>query len=707
MVDKPRNTQQILTQWRDAEDAFFAIKSADQRIQDNIKVLTRRELDNKADEILQNVTVDRFVKLVPRLSASVLTKAGVKNAFDVRSLLESYRKVDGIGDVSRSNMQAALNELIRSQNADKAIRFDLTSKSNSQTKLLKELYKLKSAQRIMKSLGQLTEISHRSFDEVRREITPGIWLFKGNAAKKAIVDATNKYESYLQGSEIKQLHESAVKLTDLDRLDADAVWADFETDAAGYYALLEEAAGLKGIMAGKDSILDSETIKAVEDWPLDESLIKSSLRGWQRFGAKYILKYRRVLLGDEMGLGKTIQALAVMADSKSRGGTHFLVVAPASVITNWQRETEKHTLLKPTVIHGPQKVNAYRNWINNGGVGITNYETMRALDLKSLPVIDVMVVDEAQNIKNPSSQRSIATYTATESANIVLFMSGTPLENRLEEMLVLLRKLRPDRENDLVRDAYYHNPEKFRRGIADIYLRRKQEDVLNELPPKTETDEWVAFGMEQVEIYRHALQDAVFMKLRQVGWQGNDKDNQKLIRTMELVDEAIENGQKVIIFSYFRNVLMTLQRVLGSKTLEPITGGVSVTKRQEIVDTFSEDESKSVLLAQVVAGGVGLNIQAASVVIFAEPQIKPSLEAQAIARAQRMGQTRPVFVYRVLNERSVDERIVQLLETKQNVFDVYADRSVAADENDEATSITEGTVVKEIIEEERKRYNVG
>lgn len=707
MVDKPRNTQQILTQWRDAEDAFFAIKSADQRIQDNIKVLTRRELDNKADEMLQNVTVDRFVKLVPRLSASVLTKAGVKNAFDVRSLLESYRKVDGIGDVSRSNMQAALNELIRSQNADKAIRFDLTSKSNSQTKLLKELYKLKSAQRIMKSLGQLTEIPHRSFDEVRREITPGIWLFKGNAAKKAIVDATNKCESYLQGSEIKQLHESAVKLTDLDRLDADAVWADFETDAAGYYALLEEAAGLKGIMAGKDSILDSETIKAVEDWPLDESLIKSSLRGWQRFGAKYILKYRRVLLGDEMGLGKTIQALAVMADSKSRGGTHFLVVAPASVITNWQRETEKHTLLKPTVIHGPQKVNAYRNWINNGGVGITNYETMRALDLKSLPVIDVMVVDEAQNIKNPSSQRSIATYTATESANIVLFMSGTPLENRLEEMLVLLRKLRPDRENDLVRDAYYHNPEKFRRGIADIYLRHKQEDVLNELPPKTETDEWVAFGMEQVEIYRHALQDAVFMKLRQVGWQGNDKDNQKLIRTMELVDEAIENGQKVIIFSYFRNVLMTLQRVLGSKTLEPITGGVSVTKRQEIVDTFSEDESKSVLLAQVVAGGVGLNIQAASVVIFAEPQIKPSLEAQAIARAQRMGQTRPVFVYRVLNERSVDERIVQLLETKQNVFDVYADRSVAADENDEATSITEGTVVKEIIEEERKRYNVG
>lgn len=113
------------------------------------------------------------------------------------------------------------------------------------------------------------------------------------------------------------------------------------------------------------------------------------------------------------------------------------------------------------------------------------------------------------------------------------------------------------------------------------------------------------------------------------------------------------------------------------------------------------------LLAQVVAGGVGLNIQAASVVIFAEPQIKPSLEAQAIARAQRMGQTRPVFVYRMLNERSVDERIVQLLETKQTVFDVYADRSVAADENDEATSITEGTVVKEIIEEERKRYNVG
>ncbi len=707
MVDKPKNTQQVLSQWRDAEDSFFAIKSADQRFKENIKTLTHRELDNKADEMLRNVPVERFVKLVPRLSASVLTKEGVKNAYDVRSLLESYRKVDGIGDVSRSNMRAALNELIRSQKADQVIRFDVTSKSNSQTKLLKELYKLKTAQRIMKSLGQLTEISYRSLDDVRREITPGIWLFKGTAAKQAVVDATNKYEKYLQSGEIQQLHESANELTDLERVNGEAVWDDFDADAAGYYALLEDASGMQGTTAGKDSILDSETIKAVEDWPLDESLIKSSLRGWQRFGAKYILKYHRVLLGDEMGLGKTIQALAVMADSKSRGGTHFLVVVPASVITNWQRETEKHTKLKPVVIHGSQKFDAYRNWINNGGVGITNYETMRALDLTMLPFIDVMVVDEAQNIKNPGSQRSIATYTATESANIVLFMSGTPLENRLDEMLVLLRKLRPDRESDLVRDGYYHNPEKFRRGIADINLRRKQEDVLNELPPKTQTDEWVDFGTEQVEIYRHALQNPAFMKLRQVGWQGNDKDNQKLIRTLELVDEAIENGQKVIIFSYFRNVLMTLERVLGSKTLEPITGGVSVTHRQEIVDTFSNDESKSVLLAQVVAGGVGLNIQAASVVIFAEPQIKPSLEAQAIARAQRMGQTRPVFVYRMLNERSVDERIVQLLETKQTVFDVYADRSVAADENDEATSITEGTVVKEIIEEERKRYNVG
>ncbi|MBJ7680907.1 DEAD/DEAH box helicase [Weissella confusa] len=707
MVDKPKNTQQVLSQWRDAEDAFFAIKSADQRFKENIKTLTHRELDNKADEMLRSVPVERFVKLVPRLSASVLTKEGVKNAYDVRSLLESYRKVDGIGDVSRSNMQAALNELIRSQKADQVIRFDVTFKSKGQTKLLKELYKLKTAQRIMKSLGQLTEISYRSLADVRREITPGIWLFKGTAAKQAVVDATNKYEKYLQSGEIQQLHESANELTDLERVDGEDVWDDFDADAAGYYALLEDASGMQGTTAGKDSILDSETIKAVEDWPLDESLIKSSLRGWQRFGAKYILKYHRVLLGDEMGLGKTIQALAVMADSKSRGGTHFLVVVPASVITNWQRETEKHTKLKPVVIHGSQKFDAYRNWINNGGVGITNYETMRALDLTMLPFIDLMFVDEAQNIKNPGSQRSIATYTATESANIVLFMSGTPLENRLDEMLVLLRKLRPDRESDLVRDGYYHNPEKFRRGIADIYLRRKQEDVLNELPPKTQTDEWVEFGTEQVEIYRHALQNPAFMKLRQVGWQGNDQDNQKLIRTLELVDEAIENGQKVIIFSYFRNVLMTLQRVLGSKTLEPITGGVSVSHRQEIVDTFSSDESKSVLLAQVVAGGVGLNIQAASVVIFAEPQIKPSLEAQAIARAQRMGQTRPVFVYRMLNERSVDERIVQLLETKQTVFDVYADRSVAADENDEATSITEGAVVKEIIEEERKRYNVG
>jgi SNF2 family DNA or RNA helicase len=151
----------------------------------------------------------------------------------------------------------------------------------------------------------------------------------------------------------------------------------------------------------------------------------------------------------------------------------------------------------------------------------------------------------------------------------------------------------------------------------------------------------------------------------------------KLERLVELVDEAGAEGQKLIVFSYFLDVLGAVQERLGPRTLGPITGRVPAAKRQNMIEEFTRREGPAVLLAQIEAGGVGLNIQAASVVVIAEPQWKPSVEQQAIARAHRMGQIRRVQVHRLLAKDGVDERIREVQEHKQLLFDHYARQSDA------------------------------
>ena len=143
--------------------------------------------------------------------------------------------------------------------------------------------------------------------------------------------------------------------------------------------------------------------------------------------------------------------------------------------------------------------------------------------------------------------------------------------------------------------------------------------------------------------------------------------------------------------------------LLGDRCIGPITGDISLQKRQELVDEFTAAPQGSVLVSQVQAGGTGLNIQAASVVIFCEPQIKPSIEDQAMSRAYRMGQTRNVEVFRLLSDESVDERILEILKTKQEIFDKFADESVVATEAEE---LTESAISAQIIEEEKKRLGI-
>jgi SNF2 family DNA or RNA helicase len=180
----------------------------------------------------------------------------------------------------------------------------------------------------------------------------------------------------------------------------------------------------------------------------------------------------------------------------------------------------------------------------------------------------------------------------------------------------------------------------------------------------------------------------------------------KLERLVELVDQSIESGQKIIVFSYFRSVIEQVMHALGERAIGPITGSVSSNQRQNIVDQFQISPIPLALVGQIQAAGTGLNIQAASVVIICEPQVKPSLEVQAIARAHRMGQVHKVQVHRLILPESVDEQMLDMLARKQSEFDSYARDSDLADSVSDAKGASEESIAKVIVLEERKRLGI-
>jgi SNF2 family DNA or RNA helicase len=279
-----------------------------------------------------------------------------------------------------------------------------------------------------------------------------------------------------------------------------------------------------------------------------------------------------------------------------------------------------------------------------------------------------------------------------------ILLTGTPLENRIEEFRNLVGYLRPD----LSISASEIAPRQFRKQVAPAYLRRNQEDVLTELPERFDVDEWMPMSSADEQHYRAAVIEGNFMAMRQAALRAGAK-SEKMRRLIDIVQEAEDNERKVLVFSYFRDVLDDVASVLPGKVFGPLTGSVPAAKRQSMVDEFSRARHGAVLVAQIVAGGVGLNIQSASVVVICEPQLKPTTEWQAIGRSHRMGQLESVQVHRLLSEEGVDQRIIEILARKNQLFAEFARVSETADSAPEAFDITDAELAREIVAAERER----
>lgn len=413
-------------------------------------------------------------------------------------------------------------------------------------------------------------------------------------------------------------------------------------------------------------------------------------------------------LADDMGLGKTLQMLAfIQSKADENPDAHFLVVVPASLVFNWKKETEKFTPHLKVLVHtGANREKEHQIFLQHHII-ITTYALAR-IDIASLKEFqfDYVILDESQAIKNPVSLTSKAMKLLKATNRFV--MTGTPVENNTFDlysqfdflnpgMLGSLENFREQFANKIDRDRDQNAAEALRRLIYPFTISRKKDQVAKDLPPKTETVIYCEMLPPQRKIYdkfkksiREDVQKTIeekglgssgiavlqgLLKLRQICNSPlllNDDtihvgDSVKLDLLMENVLPVVKENHKVLIFSFFVEMLELIKARLEQEQIRYawITGQSS--DRQAQVEQFQEEDDCMVFLISLKAGGVGLNLTSAEYVYLVDPWWNPAVEQQAIDRAHRIGQTKNIFAYKMICKDSIEEKILELQEKKRAV----------------------------------------
>ena len=639
-----------------------------------------------AARLLGQMPVDRLREATrERLRVSALVEADITTVGQILDQGHRLPRIEGVGELTARRMLGAAKTLRALAEDDATVSLDPHDRTPEAGRLLTALHTWEVLRQAAKA---------RDLVALAQTLQP--LADRMTQATHLAVLSDGPTSADLRELVLPLLERAQDLQSALRQAREDDPWADFLQRPADYFALLSELGLVEE--TGTYGDLPDDVVEAVRAQELDTTHLHVSLRGYQSFAARFALVQRKVLIGDEMGLGKTIEALAVLTHLATDAGRWFLVVCPAAVVSNWVREVDQRTDLVARGVLGARRDEALARWRTEGGGAVTTYETLGLVwdELQGFE-LDALVVDEAHYVKNPDALRSQRVSALTARTQHVVLLTGTPLENRTGEFEVLVGYLRPDLLEGEGRSAA-----DFRRAVAPVYLRRNIEDVLVELPDLVEVDEWLELSPADEAAYRDAVAEGNFMAMRRAAFAAGSR-SAKLQRLVEIVEEAEDNGRRLLIFSYFRDVLDQVARALPGPVYGPVTGSVPAAERQRIVDDFSAAKGGAALVAQIQAGGVGLNIQAASVVVLCEPQVKPTTEWQAVARARRMGQLETVQVHRLLAEDSVDERMVAILSGKSEVFHEFARISETSQAAPEAYDVSEADLARQVVAAERKR----
>ncbi len=418
------------------------------------------------------------------------------------------------------------------------------------------------------------------------------------------------------------------------------------------------------------------------------------LRGYQREGVRWmsgnLLRDEPVLLADDMGLGKTIQTLALL--DGIRQGSPQLVVVPTSLLANWREEAGKFCRHRQVLVHhGPKRTNSVDKLADSDLV-LTSYGTLlRDQDLFYDVQFQVVVLDEAQNIKNAASRTAQA--VAELWCDHRLALTGTPIENRLTELWAIFQFLAPgylgsEDEVKLIGMPGSALYEALKAKVKPFMLRRKKEDVAAELPTKQELTVILPMEDAQEQLYQrvlsHARSELVsagkagaisiltrLLRLRQASCHPGLLDesmvrapSNKISYLVSQLQEISAAGHAALVFSQFTQLLALARFALEEVDLPYVYLDGRTRDRQEVVNRFQAGEAP-VFLISLKAGGVGLNLTRASYVYHLDPWWNPAVEAQATDRTHRIGQTRNVFSYKLISKGTVEERILRLQSTKR------------------------------------------
>jgi len=487
------------------------------------------------------------------------------------------------------------------------------------------------------------------------------------------------------------------------------------------------ATGAANLRAQADKLKDFQAITTI-DVPKG---LNATLRTYQHQGLNWLQFLREYqlngILADDMGLGKTIQTLAHLLIEKQQGRLNkpVLIVAPTSVIFNWANEIEKFTpQLSYQVLHGSKRKQHFdcieqlsAEDESKVDIIITSYALItKDIAYYNTQTFYYLILDEAHYIKNTKTKLYQAFISL--KAEHKLCLTGTPMENHLGEFWAQFNFLLPGflgeqkQFTKLFRTPIEKHGDQDRKQILNqrikpFILRRTKDKIATELPPKTEIIQTLRIEGKQAELYESVrlamdsrLKDIIakkglnrsqievldaLLKLRQVcnhpkllSLKGAKKVEQsaKLDYLMETLPEQIEEGRKVIIFSQFTSMLALIENELESKHINFVKLTGSTTKRQEVVDKFQQG-TVPVFLISLKAGGVGLNLTAADTVIHFDPWWNPAVENQATDRAYRIGQDKPVFVYKYIIENSIEEKILKIQQNKAELANALLSEEVS------------------------------
>lgn len=706
-----REIEQLCRQYKAFAGQIEAAQSRITKDQDQIQRAAERMAAVEVLKLLRSIPVEELGRERQGLRFKALKEQGYETVGDVFcATAYNLASIYGISEDMAYTMKQCANQYAEQAKQGTKIRLSVDEKSKEATTLIVSICAYRSRTATRDALEEIQRRHSNAISEGLRNIQAigvGIdWVFAETDQKKKSIESYQYLQQLLKGDYGKQVNALCDALIRPVQIDAAAAWDDFAHNTIAYFHVLEDI--VPGILGNDDRLygLPEDLAREIQEECFFPDGLKCDLRRYQEWGVKYILHQGRVLLGDEMGLGKTIQAIAAMVSLRNTGATHFLVVCPASVLSNWCKEIAEKSKLRVTKIHGQGRMNAFKEWQRTGGAGVTTFETTGYLVMEAEERFHLMIVDEAHYIKNGEARRTVNVKRIGEHADRMLFMTGTALENKVDEMISLVTILQPTVAAKLHDYAFMSSAPQFREKIAPVYYRRKREDVLTELPELIENNEWCALWGEEERVYERTVLEEHYMTIRRVSWNVGDlNQSSKAKRMKEIIEEAEADGRKTIVFSFFLDTISKIRDFLGSRCTQPINGTVSLQRRQEIIDEFDKAPAGTVLLAQIQSGGTGLNIQSASVVILCEPQLKPSIENQAISRAYRMGQARNVLVYRLLCEDTIDERIMDMLAQKQAVFDAFADQSVAAVATAREEIALDDKTMGKLVKEEIERIN--